>query len=122
MKAGTKLVSMSTIVPARTWSSHELALPRSVRYNIWAHIASAGKKRTASLAVHLEMTDLDVEHVLGADCVLAWTKSCWNTKNEEGMLRWWKFTKARQVSWIKCRGPDSSVIAAGRSRYEVAAV
>ena len=40
MRAGTKRVILSSIVPARTWRGHALALPSNDRYNIRAQIVS----------------------------------------------------------------------------------
>ena len=77
MRAGTKLVTMSRVVPARPWSSHDLALQHSETYNIRAQIArTAGIERTTSLTVYLGMTNMEVEHVLATSCLLARASSC----------------------------------------------
>ena len=74
-----------------------------------AQFASAAGQREPRQAVHLEMTNMEVERVLVTNCVLAWAESCWNKKNEEGMQRLWKFIMVRKVCWKTCRGQDVSV-------------
>ena len=99
-------MTMSKVIPARTWSSHALALTVREMYKILAQQASeAGRQRTTSLAVYLEMIDTEVGHVMATNRVLAWAKRCWNKKNEEGMHRVWKFTRAMNISWTSAEAP-----------------
>ena len=85
MKARTKLVTMSSVVSARTGCSAVLALQPSERYICRDQIAGAtGKQRTTSQAAYLEMASMEVERVLATTGELAWAKSCWNTTKKKG--------------------------------------
>ena len=70
--------------------------------------SEAGRQRTTSLAVYLEMIDTEVGHVMATNRVLAWAKRCWNNKNEEGMHRV-EVYKGNEHQLDKCRRPGSSV-------------
>ena len=65
VRTGTTLVTMTSVVPARTWESHAAALAASERYKTKAQTANAaGKILTASLALFLEVKDMEVKNVL----------------------------------------------------------
>ena len=82
--AGTKSVTMTSVVPARTWRFHAMALAPSERNKIQSQVVKAADNlRTASLALFQEMKDMEVEHVLATNNVVSWAKSCWNTTVEK---------------------------------------
>ena len=86
------------------------SLKRQVGDTRHVHKSPAQQERkNASLAVCFEMKDMEVEHVVATNCVLAWAKSCWNEKNAEGMHRVWTFTMTKKISWEEGRCPSSSV-------------
>ena len=110
MRAGTWLVTMSSVVPARIGSIHVLPLQPRELFTVRTHIDSAaGNNITASLAVYLEMMDVAVDHVLATNCLLGWAKRCWNKKNEEGQFRACNLTMAKNVSLETCTVPYGSV-------------
>ena len=64
LSAGTKLVSMTSVVLARTWRTHAVALAANEKYNIRSKIATAaGKRKPASVALFPEMEDMEVENM-----------------------------------------------------------
>ena len=64
-----------------------MALESNERYQIGAQEAkAAGKIATAALALFLEMKDMDVEHVLAINSVVAWENSC--CKKKSGSDAW----------------------------------
>ena len=93
MSTGTKLDTMTGVVPARTWRTLAVALAASEMFKVRARIAqTACTRNAASLALYLEMQDKGKEHVLATNSVVAWVKRCWNNGNEEVMKRVWKQT------------------------------
>ena len=108
MRVGTKLVTMSSVVQARTWRCHALALPECQRYKNIGRKWPAQQGRINPRRWHC-IWSMGVEHAMATTCALAWAQSCWDKKNEEVLQRVWKFTMANNVSWKTCRGLGSCV-------------
>ena len=80
LSAGTKLVTITGLVPPRTWGSHAVALAANERYKIRAQrLRDAGKRQTATLSLLLDLKDMEVEHVLATQSEVAWA-TCFRTK------------------------------------------
>ena len=62
LSAGTQLVTITGVVPARSWRT---------------------RKRRSASASFLEIRDMEVERGLARNSVVGWAKSCWNKKMRE---------------------------------------
>ena len=77
-------MAMATPIILRAWwVMHQLlSFPSKIHKICRKSEVQSARKKTTSLAILLEMTNVEVGHVLGINCVVALVKSCWNGETE----------------------------------------
>ena len=88
--------------------------------HIRAQIASTENKKQRHLLC-LEMTNMEVDHVLATACVLDWAQVAGTSRMRKACCMCGSFRMSREVGWKSCTGPGISLCDCN-SRQEVAAV
>ena len=68
-RQGTKKLSKLGLVPAKVWGHMAFGLNPTERLKLRRQIAQvAGKKRSTSLSIFLEVNEIEVQHAHACDC------------------------------------------------------